>query len=43
MPCAVPIMLPLSALILTVNRLLDVTVVTKYLVHVYGFGDKEGV
>lgn len=42
-PCAVPIMLPLSALIVTVNHLLDVTVVTKCLAHVDGSGGKEGV
>lgn len=36
-------MLPLSALVVRVNHLLDVTVVVEYLAHVNGFGVKEGV
>jgi len=38
----VPITLPLSIVILTVNHLLDVMVVAKCLARVYVFGDEEG-
>lgn len=35
-------MLPFSALIVTVNHLLDVTVVAKHVAQVNGFRGKEG-